>query len=165
MAGNTNIGTKVGFDPTLQYCPRDAEWAPQAMKYRRDKNSPQKGLVDRIFKIFGSEKSNTISLSKIMAVDAKDGCAAEHGLQMDRKTLSKLDMQVALGNKVIRYIDKKKAAEEAISQNELIAMLGGCLSQETVGNKVIITRDQALLHFKRNENHYKKLTDFTALIN
>lgn len=163
MAENTSIGTNVGLDPVMQYCPRDAEWAPQARKYRRDKNSPQKKLVDRVFKIFGSEKSNQITLNQIIEVDRKDGVWAEHGVQMNQQTLSGVDIQIALKNPHLRMV-KNEAVKKSISQNEFIAILGGCFSQETVGNKVIITRDQALLHLKRNEAHFKKLADFTAFM-
>lgn len=163
MAGNTSIRTNVGLDPVAQYCPRYAELAPQASKYRRDKNSPQKSLVDRVFKIFGSEKSNQITLNQIIEVDKKDGLWAEHGVHMNRQTLSGVDIQIALKNQHLRMV-KNEAVKKSMSQEELIALLGGCFSQGTAGDKMIITRDQALLHLKGNEDHYKKLTEFTALM-
>lgn len=145
----------------IQFCPKGADYAAKLTAYNRAKESREKNLVERVFKIFGAEKSGKITRDQIIAVDKKDGCWVERGLEMNRETLSRLDIQIALKSK---YIDKKEAAKNPISQNEFAKLLGGCYSQEGAGTSLIITRDQAMRHLKSNEADLKKLEVFMALM-
>lgn len=165
MAEKSNINISTMKIPELDYCMYSAGSFSKSSKNIATNEADSQRLVEKIFSIFGAANSDEISRDQLIAVDKKDNDYAEHGLQMKQKTLSKKDIQIAFWGKDAERIMsedakvKHKAKGQVISQWDFAALLGGCYS-ETIGTRILITRDRAIEHLSNNKDARKALETF-----
>lgn len=149
--------------PTLQFCDARGRNDLKVDRSAKGKDIDTTILVDKIFKVFGAEKSGKLTRSQIYDVDKKDDNASRLSRDENIKTLSKADIQKAFWGDDFESIIKEDKTP-LLSVSELTALLGGCYSQEGVGNSLVITREQAIKNLSKNKEHKQFLESFMKII-
>lgn len=165
MAEKSDINIGTIKMPTLRYCTYGTSPAKSG-KGKSANEAASKQLVDKIFKIFGAGNSDEITREQIIEVDKKNNPFAVHGRQMRQPTLSKSDIESAFWGKDAEQIMsrdasvKKHEQEQAISQWDFAALLGGCFSDAGNGTRILITRDRATSFLENNKEARVALESF-----